>query len=146
MRQDLEGKFMAAEPLHILLVDDHAESVRVLAKLLRRYGHEVREAGTVTEAYDAALADPPDVLVSDLELPDGSGCELVRKIRAEHPSVRAVALSGHSGQPYVTLCRNAGFEVLLTKGMEFDRIMEAIGRRSLPSLGGVPSPRHLATD
>lgn len=126
-------------PLRILVVDDHAASARVLALLLRRCGHEVREAVTVDDAVRLARDAPPHVLLSDLELPDGDGYELLRRVRAADPTVRGIALSGHSGQPYDRLCRSAGYEVLLTKGAGLEPILEAIGRPR-PSLGGVPSP------
>ena len=117
---------MTSVPLRILLVDDHAASVRVLAPLLRRCGHEVREAVTVDDAVRLAREAPPQVLLSDLELPDGDGYELLRRVRAADPSVRGTALSGHSGDPCDGLCRSAGYDSLLAKGTGFEPILEAI--------------------
>ena len=137
---------MPVAPLRILLVDDQPESLRVLGLLLRRCGHDVREAGTVGDAVRLALDAAPDVLLSDLELPDGDGCELLRRVRAAIPSVRGIALSGHSGEAYEARCREAGFEALLVKGTRFERILEAVQGRPRQSLGGVPSPSRMQLD
>ena len=137
---------MLRQALRILVVDDHADSLRVLALLLRRCGHVVWEAGTVDGALRLARDDAPDVLLSDLELPDGDGCELLRRLRAADSSVRGVALSGHTGEPYDGRCRDAGFEVLLVKGTGFERILEAVQGRPRRCLGGVPSPSRMRLD
>ena len=127
---------MKEEPLRILLVDDHPDTLRVLALLLRRCGHEVRTADTLEGAVRIALDAPPEVLLTDLELPDGDGWELLRRLRTADPSVRGVALSGHTGEPYAERCRDAGFEPIL----------EAVQGRPRRSLGGVPSPSPMRLD
>jgi CheY-like chemotaxis protein len=112
--------------LHIIVVDDHEGSASALARLLSREGHDVRAARTIADALGAALQSPPDVLVSDIDLTDGDGCELLRRIRALHPRVRGIAVSGYTGEPYVEQCRQAGYEVLLAKPLIFERVLHAI--------------------
>src|SRR5690606_17572024 len=63
--------------LRLLLVEDHEPTLRVLARLLVRDGHQVVPARTVAEALEAAETNLFDVLVSDLGLPDGTGCGLM---------------------------------------------------------------------
>ena len=77
----------AARPHRLLIVDDH-EIVRqgLVAMLSRRTGFQVvGEAGTVAEAIEMARHHKPDLVVMDVRLPDGSGVEACREIRAEMP-------------------------------------------------------------
>jgi signal transduction histidine kinase/ActR/RegA family two-component response regulator len=84
-------------PLRILLVEDHADTAAVLARLLQRMGHDVLAAGDVATALALAKKEmsgaPIDVVVSDLGLPDGSGLDLMRQLSAAY-GLRGIALSG----------------------------------------------------
>src|SRR5207302_6968623 len=70
-------------PLHILLVDDHTDTVITLGALLRNLGYRVACAETVKQALKLAKESKFDLLVSDIGLPDGSGHDLMRQIRAQ---------------------------------------------------------------
>ena len=131
---------MSSPVLRILVVDDHADSLRALAELLRRSGHDVVAAATVEEALRLALRQPPDLLVSDIQLTDGDGCELLRRIRAVHPTVRGIAVSGYAGNPLEVQCREAGYETMLVKPLVFERVLAIVN--TAPTLGGVPAPLH----
>jgi signal transduction histidine kinase/ActR/RegA family two-component response regulator len=84
-------------PLRILLVEDHADTAAVLARLLRRMGHDILAAGDVATALALAKKEmskaPIDVVMSDLGLPDGSGLDLMRQLSADY-GLRGIALSG----------------------------------------------------
>jgi CheY-like chemotaxis protein len=112
----------------VLLVEDHADTARVLARLLRGNGHKVSAAHTVAEALAAARSQPFDVLVSDLGLPDGTGIDLIREIRRQYGSMPAVALTGFGMDDDVTRTREAGFDSHLTKPVNFARLEQAIQR------------------
>jgi CheY-like chemotaxis protein len=132
---------MAAKSLRILVADDHEDSVSPLARLLRQEGHDVHEARSVADAFRFAVSAPVDLLISDLDLTDGDGCELLRRIRQLHPTVRGIAVSGFDGEAYERQCREAGYERLLSKPLIFQHIRAAIGAARPPvGLGGVPSP------
>ena len=83
---------MAEAALRIMLVDDHEvvrEGLRTL--LNRRPGMRVvGEAGSVAEAIEVAARERPDVVVMDVRLPDGSGVEACREIRAANPATRMI--------------------------------------------------------
>ena len=82
-------------PLRLLVVDDH-EVVRegLVALLSRREEFQVvAEAGSVAESIAAARRFEPDLVVMDVRLPDGSGIEACRDIRAEFPAMRIVMLT-----------------------------------------------------
>ena len=86
-----------AKQLRLLVVDDH-EVVRqgLVALLDRRPGFQVvAEAGTVAESIEAARRFQPDIVVMDVRLPDGSGIEACREMRAELPDTKVVMLTSY---------------------------------------------------
>jgi two-component system KDP operon response regulator KdpE len=66
---------------HVLVVDDERQIIRGLKVVLRRAGYEVETAGSKEEALDALSVRPPDAIVLDLVLPDGSGVDVCREVR-----------------------------------------------------------------
>jgi CheY-like chemotaxis protein len=125
--------------LRILLVEDHEDTVHLLARLLSREGHDVVTAGTVGDALAAAAAGPRcDVLVSDLGLPDGSGCHLMREL-ARLYGVPGVALTGWAdGDGQAADARAAGFAAHLVKPIDFQALRTAIQAAS--GLTALPTP------
>ena len=91
-------------PLRILLVDDNDDTRLSLTELLNRRGHDVRAAEGVEAALRAAADSEIDLLISDIELTDGNGLQLLQALRRQRP-VLAIALSGirllrrHGAQP-----------------------------------------------
>src|SRR5881398_2575822 len=81
------------ESNHLLLVDDHTDTVITLGALLRNLGYEVACAESVKQALQLVKESKFDLLVSDIGLPDGSGHDLMRQIRAQQ-SIAGIALSG----------------------------------------------------
>lgn len=131
-------------PLRILLVDNHEDSALAMAHLLRRAGHVVTTAHTLAEAFALGTGGtPPDLLLCDNDLPDGDGCELVRRLRAFHGGeLPAVAVTGH-GEEWVERCREAGYGRFLVKPVLFAELLEAVAAtrpRGPPVVGGVPAP------
>jgi PAS domain S-box-containing protein len=119
-----------ARRLRILLVEDHADTAWLLARLLRTDGHAVSTAGSVAEGVAAATADGAafDVLVSDLGLPDGSGYDLLRRIRASGSALKAICLSGYGSAGDVEQSRAAGFLDHVVKPVTLDALRAALRR------------------
>ena len=120
-------------PLTLLLVDDHEVVRQGLAALLgRRAEFEiVAEAGTVAEAVDAARRFRPDLIVMDVRLPDGSGIEACREIRAELPETRVVMLTSYPDEDAVLSAIIAGASGYLLKQVrarDLVAALEAVGR------------------
>jgi PAS domain S-box-containing protein len=111
----------------ILLVEDNEDSARLLALLLGQLGHSVRTADSVAAALRTAAAQPFDLVVSDIGLPDGSGLDLMRELRARH-RLAGVALSGYGMDEDLRRSHDAGFSDHLIKPVHIDRLQEAIGR------------------
>jgi CheY-like chemotaxis protein len=111
----------------ILVVDDHEDTLRSMKLLLRRLGYEVLAAENMTDALQIAEEQPFDILLSDIGLPDGSGLELLRRLR-QMRDVPALALSGFGMDEDVERSRDAGFSDHLTKPVSIDRLQAAIAQ------------------
>ena len=111
--------------LRILLVDDHKDSLSVLAKLLGMQGHTIRTATTYAEAVDVAGRQPCDLLVSDIGLPDRTGIELMQELRNRY-DIKGIALTGHGDEQTVQDCLAAGFATRLLKPVGFSDLLDAI--------------------
>jgi PAS domain S-box-containing protein len=120
--------------LSLLVVEDHEPTLEVLAKMLMRAGHCVVAVSTVSAALAALEVGVFDALISDLGLPDGTGLELLGRIRVRHPSLFAIALSGYGMEDDVAHSRQAGFAAHLVKPIEFPQLERVLRRctRSVP--------------
>jgi two-component system CheB/CheR fusion protein len=132
----------------ILLVEDDEDSAKVLARLLRRSGAAVQTADSVATGLQVALADPHDLVISDIGLPDGSGLDLMRQLIAARRGephggpngsgggepYPAIALSGFGMEEDIRQSREAGFAEHLTKPVNLDQLHDAI-RRVLAAAG-----------
>ena len=111
--------------LRLLIVEDHADTALLLKRLLEASGFVVETAGTVAEALTAADSAHFDVLVSDLGLPDGTGCDLMRQMRERHP-LKGIAMSGYGMEEDVRRSREAGFSEHLVKPVDISSLERAI--------------------
>ncbi len=122
-----------ARPLRVLVVDDH-EVVRegLVALLDRRPGFTVvAQAGTAAEALAEARRYEPDLVVMDVRLPDGSGIEVCRDIRADMPATRVVMLTSYPDEEAVLSAIVAGASGYLLKQIrarDLVSALETVGR------------------
>ena len=114
--------------LRILLVEDHADTARIMRRLLAAEGHEVRPAATLAAALELAASHPFDLLLSDLNLPDGSGLDLLRKLREQGTGLIGIAMSGYGQEQDVARSLAAGFEAHLTKPVSAEGLLATIGK------------------
>lgn len=82
---------------HILLVDDEAFAVKLIAEYLESLGYRVTTAGDGQEAYDKFLNDPPDLVVTDLRMPHSDGAELMSRIHQHIADLPVILATGHLG-------------------------------------------------
>jgi two-component system response regulator DevR len=120
-------------PLRLLVVDDHEVVRRGLVALLdRRSGFEVvAEAGSVAESIDAAARFEPDLVIMDVRLPDGTGIEACREIRAARAETRVIMLTSYPDEVAVLSAIIAGASGYLLKqirGRDLVAALEAVGR------------------
>lgn len=118
------------EDLHVLLVDDDQDSLQMLSVSLVESRARVQTASSVAEALEVLSWFKPDVLVSDLAMPDEDGYSLIGKIRAlEDESVSqtpAVALTSYVRIEDRTRALSAGFNLFVPKPIQPDELITAI--------------------
>jgi two-component system CheB/CheR fusion protein len=121
------GAAPRASARRILLVEDNPDTLQFLALVLRRRGHEVVTADRLATAFAAVneAEGPFDLLLSDIELPDGTGLDLMRELNAGGV-VAGIAMSGFGAEEDLRFSREAGFFDHLTKPIDLDRLDAAI--------------------
>src|SRR5437016_4499616 len=97
-------------PTRVLLVDDDPVVLRVFSEILCIDGYEVRQAETGQQAYKIAFEGWPDVVVLDVMLPDFSGLEICRKLKADK-TLKDVFVILFSGEAISSSHQIAGLEV-----------------------------------
>lgn len=122
-----------SQPLRLLVVDDHEVVRQGLVAMLDRHEtfHVVAQAASAAEARTAALRHQPDLVIMDVRLPDGSGIEACRDIRAELPSTRVVMLTSYPDEDAVLSAIVAGASGYLLKqirGRDLVAALEAVAR------------------
>jgi CheY-like chemotaxis protein/anti-sigma regulatory factor (Ser/Thr protein kinase) len=115
----------ANSKIRILLVEDHKDTRVSIQRLLGIAGHNVLPAASGAEALAIAAANPIDLVVSDLGLPDMTGHELMKQLRSAH-GLQGIALSGYGMEEDVERSRLAGFQNHLTKPVSFEQLKDVI--------------------
>ncbi len=113
------------KPTTILLVEDNRDSLSALAMSLSLLGYEVRPANSLRTALAAAEHEGYDLIVSDLELGDGSGLDLLRSLGPGR-SVPAIALTGYGSEEDRKMCLEAGFQMHIVKPVQTRQLSDAI--------------------
>lgn len=130
--------------LRILVVEDHPDTLSLMARLLQREGHAVATAATVLAATTIGQHETFDLLVSDLGLPDGTGHEVMRTLR-NISAIKGICLSGFGSDHDIKASAEAGFALHLTKPIDFRTLLQTISELSFEERSaGVPAS-ELAT-
>lgn len=113
--------------LRLLLVEDHVDTARLLAPLLGHSGYNVRFVHTAADALSLAGREPFDLVVSDIGLPDGTGYDLMKQLRARH-GLTGIAMSGYGMDDDLRRSRDAGFADHLVKPVSVDHLERVLRR------------------
>ena len=118
-------------PVHVLVVDDSPELREALTVVLEREGAVVTAAGTAERALDLLQRLRPDVLLSDLEMPDKDGFWLIGRVRALLPDqgglTPAACITGSTGPEDRARLLRAGFQYHITKPVDVSRLLGIVG-------------------
>lgn len=119
-----------ANQIRVLIVDDHEVVREGLRALLRRRPElaVVGEADSVASAIEEAKRTEPDVVIMDVRLPDGSGVEACREIRAHRPETKVIMLTSYADDEAVFASIMAGATGYLLKQTRTKALVEAIER------------------
>ena len=113
--------------MRIVLCEDHRLLLEALATALAQHGHVVEAA--VTNPVDAVRAverHDPDVLLTDLSFPVGSGLDAAREVKARHPRTKVVVITGADEPTYLAEALEAGVSGYVLKGQRIEAISAAI--------------------
>lgn len=118
------------EGLRVLVVDDDADSCEIIGLALRRCHVEVRLANSAAEALEVLGRFLPDLLISDIGMPDEDGYSMLRKVRALPPErggrIPAVALTAYATDIDRKRALAAGFQMHIGKPVELKELAEAL--------------------
>ncbi|MCH7860123.1 nitrogen regulation protein NR(I) [Sphingomonas sp. NPDC092331] len=110
----------------VLVVDDDSAIRTVVAAALRREGHEVTTAASLAELRRAIAAALPDVLVTDVVLPDGNGLDEVARLTAEHPALPVIVFSARNTLATAVRATEVGAFDYLPKPFDLDVLGQAV--------------------
>ena len=86
---------------HILIVDDEADIRNLLGQFLTGQGYAVTSVASAAEALRASQQEPPDLIISDLQLEDADGLEMIAELKAALPRTPVILLTGVLFDPEV---------------------------------------------
>ena len=125
--------------LHILLAEDNLVNQKVAKGLLEREGHAVVIANNGREAVEKYKAEPFDLILMDVQMPEMDGFEATAKIRAEEQAterhIPIIALTAHAMKGYSEQCLAAGMDGYVSKPFTIKTLAERLHTLSFPDLG-----------
>jgi CheY-like chemotaxis protein len=120
--------------LRVLVVDDEPDARSLVQQILKQHGAEVHVAESAAQARAALSTSKPDVIVSDIGMPDEDGYAFIRQVRADGSRTPAIALTAYASQQDAQRAFVAGFQKHVTKPVEPARLVSVVanlGGRSL---------------
>lgn len=117
------------EAKSILVVDDDAPFRAAVSRVLCGAGYRVVEAGDGCRAQETLKSERPDILVTDIIMPDGDGIELINAVKWRYPTLRILAISGRGQMGSLDLLKMAamvGADATLSKPLAPDELLSKI--------------------
>src|SRR5688572_29979236 len=122
-----------AKATRVLVVDDDAQSCRLLSMLLERLGYDTRFAKDGESALVAASVWRPDIVILDITMPWMDGLETCRLLRDTPNGPRVIALTGHADDAWRQKTRDAGFDAHIVKGSPLPELLAALEPMPTPA-------------
>jgi len=116
--------------IYALLVEDDPDGCDLMQMMLRRFGAEVTAVSTQAAALESVRERRPDVLVSDIGLPDGDGFQLLKRVRESNQDLPAVAVTAYASRQDVAKALAAGFQAHVSKPVEPAQLSAAVAHAS----------------
>jgi CheY-like chemotaxis protein len=110
----------------VLVVDDDVAALASAKDLLSAAGYVVTEAVNGARALQKIMANPPDVLITDILMPDGDGIELIAAVRRAHPTIGVIAVTERrllGALDLLDLASKLGADATLEKPLVADRLL-----------------------
>lgn len=118
----------AASPSRsVLLVSEDRPEREMVAELLETAGYRVRQSSNGTDAFRMLRENPPDILLTEIVLPERDGLELIQEIRKQRMKTTPIAMSGTArADGYLSVARLLGAQFLLIKPLSANRLMQVL--------------------
>ena len=119
----------------VLVIDDDEQTRTLVRHMLSREGHEVVEAVDGADGLRLFGKSPPDVVLTDINMPGLDGHDVIEAIRMQHPDVPIIAISGGGpvGREELLLKASAlGADQIIMKPFEFRQLVDAVERALEP--------------
>lgn len=130
-----ESRSRSLHHLNVLIVEDSEDTLTVLSTMLAREGANVVQASSAREALDAASSKPPDIVISDIGMPDVDGYEFLQQLK-QIPGldgVPAIAISGYASDEDRRKALNVGYRALVPKPLNVDDLFDLIHDLNRPT-------------
>jgi DNA-binding NtrC family response regulator len=141
---------MTAPSLHILLLEDHRDSAFAFSRVLGMDGHKVTVAATLRQAEDFCSKMQCDLLLCDIELPDGQGFSILKCLQSSRPQTQGIIISAHDDKAHRDTAKAEGFAAYLVKPVTADllnatilRVMQPAQDLSSANATGSSSPQQI---
>jgi PAS domain S-box-containing protein len=129
-RHGRSSSIVRLDGVHVLLVEDDEDSRKLLGTILKRYGARVTSTKSAAEALEAFAGDLPDVMISDIGMPDQDGYELIRRLRSlpveKGGATPAIALTGYASRKDKERALTSGYQQHMAKPVEQMDLIAAI--------------------
>jgi CheY-like chemotaxis protein len=123
----METSAAQASARRILVVDDHIDTAQALKRLLEAMGFQVRSADSFASAIAATGDGAFDLLLTDIQLVDGDGLELLKELRSRgSPNARGLTLSGYTEDEEKQRSLAAGYFAHLAKPVDFGQLLKMV--------------------
>lgn len=110
----------------VVVLDDDAHVRAFAVRVLESAGHRVHSAPSGTALLQASDTPAPDVVVTDIFMPDADGFEVLRHLRRTHPGVPVVVMSGGHGESMLAVARAMRAAAILVKPFGASALVEAV--------------------
>ncbi|HEX5888101.1 MAG TPA: response regulator [Pyrinomonadaceae bacterium] len=130
-----ESKQRSLKDLNILVVEDSEDTLTLLSTMFSREGANVTQAASATAALDAASSRPPDIVISDIGMPDVDGYEFLQQLKQipGMAGVPAIAISGYASDEDRRKALSVGYLTLMPKPINVDTLFDFIHDLKLPA-------------
>ena len=117
---------MTGQGCKILIVDDEIDLAQALAELLGNAGYSCAVCGDGAKAYDAVLAESPDLVLTDIKMPGGSGMDLLKKVRTQNPTLPVILITAFATVDVAVEAMREGATDFLAKPFLPEELLEKI--------------------
>lgn len=114
--------------IKVLVVDDNSEIRQTVRRMLEKHNYEVTEAADGKECIEALEQLDPDLVITDIDMPEFDGLQVIQKLAKDNPKQKVIAMSGipqHS-QACLTVAKQVGARAILQKPFSLNNLISTV--------------------